>query len=379
MKTIKKIVQIFAVLTVALLSFACTKNETNKIVIGGIFPLTGGVSVYGVECKKGIELAIEEINAAGGVLGKEFLLVSEDDEGNSDKSVTAFTKLLTKNKINYVIGSLTSGCTLAVTTHAQTAKVVQIAPAATAKEITETGDYIFRTCFIDPFQGTVGGRFSAETLGSRRAAILYDAGNDYSVGLQENFESAFTRAGGQIVAKESYATNDVDFNAQIVKIKNANPDVVYLPDYYGTVALIAKQLRSQGVNVPLVGADGWDGLDVGEEMLGCYYSNHYATDVPNTLVQNFVSAFEKKWNNKPNSFAALGYDSIYLLKDAIEKAGKLDADSVKNALEETNGEYVTGYLTFDEKHNPVKSAVMLELVPGDGGKLTTAYKTVVNP
>lgn len=240
----KKITVVLAVALTVVMGLSA-KPKNNDITIGGIFPLSGGVAVYGVECKKGIDLAIEEINAAGGVLGQKLVLISEDDEGNPDKTVNAYTKLATKNKVKMVIGSLTSGCTKAITTRCQASKVIQIAPAATAADITDAGNYIFRTCFIDPFQGTVGGKFSAENLGCKNAAILYDIGNDYSVGLTENFVAAFEKAGGKVVAKESYATNDKDFNAQITKIKNANPDVVYLPDYYGTVALIAKQLRAQ--------------------------------------------------------------------------------------------------------------------------------------
>ena len=218
---------------------SCGAKETNEIKIGGIFPLSGAVAVYGVECKNGIDLAIEEINAAGGINGKNVVLISEDDEGNPDKTVNAYQKLTSKDGAKIIIGSLTSGCTQAITNRAQAQKVVQIAPAATAPAITDAGDYIFRACFIDPFQGRVGGKFSAETLNAKTAAILYDTGNDYSVGLTENFEAAFTQAGGKIVAKEAYTTNDKDFNAQLTKIKSANPDVVYLPDYYNVVALIA--------------------------------------------------------------------------------------------------------------------------------------------
>nr|MCR5291125.1 ABC transporter substrate-binding protein [Treponema sp.] len=341
----------------------------------------GNVAVYGVECKKGIDLAIEEINAAGGINGKQLVLISEDDEGNPDKSVNAFKKLTTKDHVSMIIGSLTSGCTQAVTTLAQASKVLQIAPAATSPAITDAGDFIFRTCFIDPFQGTVGGKFSYDTLGSRRAAVLYDIGNDYSVGLTDNFVAAFTEKGGEIVAKESYATGDKDFNAQLTKIKNANPDVVYLPDYYGPVALIARQLRAQGINTPIVGGDGWDGLtgNAGDEVLNGYYSNHYAVDSTTPSVQKYVSAFKAKYNENPNAFAALGYDSVYMLKDAIIAAGSVDTTAVKEALKKTNGDYVTGHLTFNEKRNPVKSAVMLELVKDSSGALKTAYKTTVNP
>lgn len=360
---------------------SCGAKETNEIKIGGIFPLSGAVAVYGVECKNGIDLAIEEINAAGGINGKNVVLISEDDEGNPDKTVNAYQKLTSKDGAKIIIGSLTSGCTQAITNRAQAQKVVQIAPAATAPAITDAGDYIFRACFIDPFQGRVGGKFSAETLNAKTAAILYDTGNDYSVGLTENFEAAFTQAGGKIVAKEAYTTNDKDFNAQLTKIKSANPDVVYLPDYYNVVALIAKQLRAQGIEAPIVGADGWDGIlgNSSAEVLNGFYSNHYATDSTDPAVQAFVKKFNDKYSKDPNSFAALGYDSVYILKDAIIKAGSDDATAVKEALKATNGDYVTGHLTFDEKRNPIKSAVMLEIVKDDDGTLKTVYKTTVKP
>ena len=283
--------------------------------------------------------------------------------------------------MKFIIGSLTSGCVQAVTTLAQAGRVIQIAPAATSPAITDAGDYIFRACFIDPFQGTVGGKFATDTLGAKRAAVLYDIQNDYSVGLEENFVKAFETGGGTVVARESYSTGDKDFNAQLTKIKNAAPDVVYIPDYYGTVALIARQLRMQGITTPIVGGDGWDGLsgNAGDEVLNGFYSNHYAVDSEVPAVQKFVSAFKTKYNSAPNAFAALGYDSVYMLRDAIVKAGTLDAASVRSALEQTDGDYVTGHLTFDARHNPVKSAVMLELVRSGDGKLTSVYKTTVNP
>jgi branched-chain amino acid transport system substrate-binding protein len=365
----------------SLLVLGCSGKSEDVIKVGSIGPLSGPVAVYGVECKNGIELAVEEINAAGGVNGKMLKIVAEDDEGNPEKSVSAYKKLTTKDGIKLVIGSLTSGCTQAITQLAQAQKVLQIAPAATAPAITDAGNFIFRTCFIDPFQGTVGGKFSYETLGSRKAAVLYDIGNDYSVGLTDNFVATFEALGGKIVAKESYATGDKDFNAQLTKIKNANPDVVYLPDYYGTVALIAKQLRAQGINTPIVGADGWDGMNndnAGDEVLNGFYSNHYATDSTEGAVQKFVEAFQAKYNKVPNAFAALGYDSVYMLKDAIAAAGSADSEAVRDALEKTDGDYVTGHLTFDDKRNPIKSAVMLEVIRKDGA-LTTAYKTTVQP
>ena len=239
----KKVFSVVSLALAGLLAFTgCGEKSSETIKIGAIGPLSGAVAVYGVEAKNGIELAVEEINAAGGINGKKVEIISEDDEGNPEKSVNAYKKIVTKDKAKIIVGSLTSGCTQAIASLAQAQKVLLVAPAATATAITENGDYVYRACFIDPFQGTVGAKFSVDILGSKKAAVLYDSGNDYSAGLTENFVSTFAANGGTVVAKESYSTGDKDFNAQITKIKNAKPDVVYLPAYYGTVALIAKQL-----------------------------------------------------------------------------------------------------------------------------------------
>lgn len=367
---------------VAVVAFAgCKKAESATIKIGGIYPLSGAVAVYGVEARNGVQLAVEEINAAGGINGKMVELVAEDDEGNPEKSVNAYKKLTTKDGVKFIIGSLTSGCTQAITSLAQAQKVLVIAPAATMASVTDAGNYIFRTCFIDPFQGTVGAKFAASDLGAKKAAVLYDVGNDYSVGLYDNFKIAFEAAGGTIAAAESYNTGDKDFNAQLTKIKNANPDVVYLPDYYGTVALIAKQLRAQGITSPIVGADGWGGIvdNAGDEVLNGFYSDHYAADSTDAKVVEFVNKYTAKFSAKPTSFAALGYDAMYIIKDAIVAAGSVESEAVRAAVEKTSGSYVTGNLTFDEKRNPTKSAVILEIVKNAEGKLTPVYKTTVNP
>ncbi|GMO30033.1 MAG: ABC transporter substrate-binding protein [Spirochaetaceae bacterium] len=378
----KKLIILFAAFSFSMTALSCAKKNdaSGPITIGGIFPLSGPVAVYGVEARNGIELAIEEINTAGGINGRTISIVSEDDEGNPEKTVNAYTKLVTRDKVGIIIGSLTSGCTMAMTERAQHQGVLLLAPAATMETITNAGDYIFRACFIDPFQGTVGGLFAADTLNAKRAAILYDNGNDYSLGLYENFAKAFISKGGEVVAREAYGTGEVDFNAQLTKIKNAEPDVVYLPDYYSTVSLIAKQLRAQGINTPVVGADGWDGLteNAGDEVLNGFYSNHYAADSTDPKVQNFVASYKNKFGTEPVSFAALGYDSMYLIRDAIQRAGSSESKAVRDALAQTQGSYVTGNLTFDEKRNPVKSAVIVELVKKDG-KLSTVYKTTVNP
>lgn len=359
----------------------CAKKESDHFVIGGIFPLSGPVAVYGNEARNGVELAVLEINAAGGIGGKQIKLISEDDEGNPEKTVNVYKKLTTKDGVKVIIGSLTSGATAAITSLAQAQKVVLLAPAATLPSITDAGDFIFRACFIDPFQGTVGGKFTAENLGKKRAAVLYSITNDYSVGLYENFKIAFEKAGGSLCAAESYSDGDKDYRAQLTKIKNAAPDVVYLPDYYGTVALIAKQLREQGIDTAMVGGDGWGGLmeNAGDEVVNGFYSDHYAADSTDEKVTQFVDSYKKMYKTTPVSFAALAYDCVYLLKDAAERASSAsDTTSLKEALEKTNGSYVTGNLTFDEKHNPIKSAVMMEIVKKDG-KLTAVYKAAVNP
>ena len=377
----KKVIKTLLIALFTLIFFiGCSKEDTSVIKIGGIFPLSGDVAVYGVEAKNGIELAILEINAKGGVNGKQLVLVSEDDEGSPEKTVNAFKKLTSKDKVKIVIGSLTSGCTAAITTLAQNQKILLIAPAATMESITDAGNYVFRACFIDPFQGTVGGKFAAEILDSKRAAVLYDTDNDYSVGLYENFKKSFVANGGSMAAEESYTSGDVDFNAQITKIKSANPDVVYLPDYYATVSLIAKQLRAQDIHTPIVGADGWGGLvdNAGDEVLNGFYSDHYAADSTDDIVVSFVNAYKDRYKSTPVSFAALGYDSVYILKDAMERAGSEEASIVRNEVEKTNGAYVTGQLTFDAKRNPIKSAVMMEIVKQDS-VLTPVYKATVNP
>lgn len=380
-KGIKNVLLGTAVVSAMMMVASCSGKKNDTIKIGGIAPLSGGVAVYGTECKNGIDLAIEEINAAGGINGQKIEFICEDDEGDSAKSVNAYKKLVTKDRVKVIIGSLPSGCTMAITNLAQAQKVVQIAPAATAVAITDAGNYVFRACYTDPFQGKIGGKFAYENLGTKKAAILYDIGNDYSVGLTDNFTAEYTSMGGSIVSKESYSTGDKDFNAQLTKIKAANPEVIYLPDYYGTVALIAKQLRAQGINVPIVGADGWDGLtdNAGDEVLNGYYSNHYSENSSSAAVQTFVKSFKAKYNKAPNSFAALGYDCVYMLRDAMKASGSTDDSAkIRDALEATNGDYVTGHIVFDANRNPVKSAVMIKLVKADDGKLATAYEATVD-
>ncbi|MDR0670160.1 MAG: ABC transporter substrate-binding protein [Treponema sp.] len=376
----KFIVVVLALCCAASMVFAAGGQASDTVAIGAVFPLSGQVAFYGNESRDGILLAIDEINAAGGLLGKKLSLIAEDDEGNAEKSVNAFTKLTTRDKVAYVLGSSTSGATQAMTALAQQGKVILISPSATNTAVTRAGDYIFRTCFIDPFQGVVGADFAFDTLSARRAAILYDAGADYNTGLAESFRNQFKAIGGQIVADEAYQTGDVDFNAQVTRIRAANPEVVYLPNYYNDVALQAKQLRAQGITCALVGGDGWDGLidNAGDEALNGFWSAGFAADTTDPKGQSFVKAFTAKYNKPASQFSALGYDTMMLVADGIKAAGTFDTSVVKGAMAKLNGPYVTGNIRFDENRDPIKGAAILEIVRKDG-KLANAYKTTVNP
>jgi len=367
-------------LCVVAMVFVGCKGDSDTVSVGAIFPLSGAVAFYGNESRDGALLAIEEINAAGGLLGKKLALISEDDEGNAEKTVNAFTKLTTRDKVSYLIGSSTSGPTMAMSTLAQRNKVVLVSPSATNVQVTRAGDFVFRACFIDPFQGVVGADFAFETLGSRRAAVLYDAGADYNTGLADAFKGQFRALGGNLVADEAYQSGDVDFNAQITRIRAANPDVVYLPNYYNDVSLQAKQLRDQGITCALVGGDGWDGLvdNAGDEVLNGFWSSGFASDTTDPRGVEFVKAFQTRFGRTASQFAALGYDAMKLIIDGIEAAGTFDSSAAKDEIAKLSGAYVTGNIRFDENRDPIKGATILEIVR-QNGVLTNIYNTTVNP
>ena len=369
------------VLLAACLAFSCKAKGGDTVTLGAIFPLTGPMAFAGTESRDGAILAMEEINAAGGLLGKKLALISEDDEGDAAKTVNAFTKLTTRDKISLILGSSSSGASQAISTLAQNNKILQISPTATNTNVTLAGDYVFRACFIDPFQGLVCAEFVYDTLGSRRAAVLYDAGADYNTGLADAFKKRFKELpGAQIVADEAYQSWDVDFNAQITRLKQSNPDVIFLPNYFFDVTLQAKQLREHGINCVLVGGDGWDALtdNAGDEVLNCFWSSGFAADTTDPLGVTFVKAFESRFNKPASTFSALGYDTMKLVTDAVKAAGSFDPTAVKDALAKTNGTYVTGNIRFDENRNAIKGAAILEIVKKDG-KLVNQYKTTVNP
>ncbi len=376
-----RVLSLLVVLAVMTSLFAGCAGGGGEIKIGAIQPISGQVSAYGTQTRDAIQLAVDEINEKGGVLGKKIKLIVEDDEANPEKTVNAFKKLATQDKVIGIVGALTSKCSLAITKEAQQRKIIMISPSSTNDTVTDAGDYIFRACYNDSFQGQVVAKYALETLKAKNAAILFDNTNDYSKGLRDNFKKKFEELGGKVAAEESYATGDKDFNAQLTKIKGTNPDVLFIPDYYSTVSLIAKQVKNQGIKAPMLGADGWDEItnNAGDEVIGSFYSNHYSPDADDADVKSFVTKYQEKYKIVPNALAALGYDATYILVEAIERAKSTDTAKIKDEMMKTDKKYVTGQIKFNELRNPVKSAVMVEVKKGDDGKLTAGYAGIVNP
>jgi branched-chain amino acid transport system substrate-binding protein len=355
--------------------------EQKELKLAVLAPLSGPVPTFGEMTRDGALLAIEEWNAKGGVLGMTIVPIVEDSQCTPDPAVNAANKVVNQDKVHYIIGEVCSKASIPISEIANAAKVVQISPTSTNPSVTVDGNgvtkaYIFRACFIDPFQGSVGAKFAMEKIGAKTAFIMVDQANDYVKGLAEFFEKAFVDAGGTIVGKESYTANDTDFSAILAKIADTKPDVVYLPDYYNIVNLAMKQAKEKGITTPFIGGDGWDSADLDTSAAdGGYFTNHYSPEDPRPEVQNFRKAFETKYGGKtPDALAALAYDATNLMLSAIEQAGADDTDKVKAALEAITFSGVSGTITFDQAHNPVKSATILK-VTTDGVK----FESIVNP
>lgn len=366
-----------AILIIGISFFGC-KKQSNEILIGGVGPVTGEAATFGQSMKEGFELAVEEWNQNGGVLGKQIKFIYQDDKGDPTEAATVWTKLITQDKVVGIVGTAMSKCSLAGAPISQQNKVPMISPTSTNPKVTEVGDYIFRACFIDPFQGTVGAKFAYENLNARKAGVIFDVGNDYTKGLAEFFRDKFTELGGTVIAFEAHPTGTTDFKAQLTKIISNKPDVIYIPDYYNDVALIAKQARELGYKGPLVGGDGWDSPDLfkigGTAVENGFFTNHFSKDDPRPIVQEFVKKYQAKYNKVPDAFAALSYDAMYILLDAIKRAGSTDPEKIKQALVETNINVVSGLITFDKNRNPVKPAVIIAIKNGQ-----QVYQATVNP
>ncbi|MBN6187729.1 ABC transporter substrate-binding protein [Aneurinibacillus sp. BA2021] len=358
----------------------------DTIKIGANLELSGGTASYGQSAGQGIDLAVEEINKNGGINGKKLEVIKVDNKSEPAESTNAAIKLTSQEKVTAIIGPATSGAVLAEAQIATDNKTVVITPSGTNSEITVTKDgkvqdYMFRTCFIDPFQGTVAANFAAKELKVKNAAIFMDSASDYSKGLAASFEKTFAENGGKVVAKEAYIAKDTDFRATLTRIKAANPDFIFIPGYYEEVGLIIKQAREMGIKAALMGGDGWDSPTLadlaGKDALNNAYTiAHYASDDPDPKIQEFVKAFQTKYSGKsPNGFNALGYDSVYFLADGLKRAGDLDPVKVKDALAQTKDlPLVSGKFTVDEQHNPIKAATILKYENG-----TAKFAAKVNP
>ncbi len=367
------------IMAVSLLS-GCAGAGGSTIKIGAIQPISGDVSAYGTQSRDAIQMAVNEINKAGGILGKNVEVFVEDDEANPEKTVNAFKMLATQKKVVGIVGALTSKCSLAITKDAQQRKIIMISPSSTNDTVTDAGDYIFKACYNDSFQGPVVAQYAVDTLKAKTAAIMFDNTNDYSVGLKDSFATEFKKLGGTVV-EESYAKGDKDFSAQLTKLKASKPDVLFISDYYPTVALMAKQVKQQGIEATMLGADGWDEIanNAGDEVVGSIYSNHYAADADDPEVKDFVAKYKEEYKITPNALAALAYDSTYILCEAIKTAGSTDPEKIKAAMMKTDKKYVTGQIKFGENRVPIKAITMVKVVKKDDGKLDISFAGKVEP
>jgi len=351
---------------------SCTgakSDSTSEIVIGEFGSLTGTTATFGISTKNGIDMAVDDLNKAGGLLGKKVRVIVEDDQGKPEEAQTVVTKLITKDQVMAVLGEVASSRTMAAAPVAQQNGIPLISPSSTNPKVTEIGDYIFRVCFIDPFQGLVMAKFAANTLKVKKVAILRDIKNDYSVGLAQVFADNFKKMGGNIVANESYSEGDTDFSAQLTSIKSKNPEAVFMPGYYTEVGLVVRQARKLGLNIPFMGGDGWDSPSLvqigGDAVNGSYYSNHFSVSDPSPKIQKFVADYKARYSVTPDALAGLGYDAASVLFDAIKRANSTDGTKVRDAIASTKDfDGITGKITIDKDRNAVKPAVVLEVKDG---------------
>lgn len=381
-----KFLSLVGVLLLVLFAVSACGGEGGEaqetIKIGVNYELSGEVASFGSHTVNGIQLAFEEINAAGGVLGRQIEPIVLDNKGVAEEATSVATNLIVNQGAVVHLGAATTGATLAAIPVAMESQVPLLTTSATALPVTvdpltgETRDYVFRICFIDPWQGQVGARFAYQDLGVRKAAVYFDNTNDYSKGLAQSFIDEFETLGGEIVGSEGYGTGDQEFRPTLNNFKNSGAELIYIPGYYQKVGLIVRQAREIGLDVPLLGGDGWDAPELievagAENLNNAYFTNHYSFQDPAEKVQAFVEAYQAKYGEIPDSFSALGYDAAYLIADAINRAGVAEPEAIKDALAATTDfDAVTGKLSFDEQHNPVKEIAIIELVDGEQKLIT---------
>lgn len=368
----KLITLLFAILVFVsgMFFYSCNKKNSDVIKIGQFASLTGSEATFGISSDNGIKLAVEEINSSGGVLGKQIELITEDNQGKPNETQTVVQKLINRDKVVGIIGEVASSRSKAAAPICQQNKIPMISQASTNPEVTAIGDYIFRVCFIDPFQATVMSKFALNSMKVKKVALLIDQRNAYSTGLAENFKKTFLELGGEIVEEQKYSSGDKDFKSILTAIKYKNPEAIFVPGYYTDVGLIAIQAREIGISVPFFGGDGWESEKLTEgkakdALEGCFFSTHISSEDPNPLIQNFIKKYRDKYKIEPDAYSFLGYDALMLMVDAIKRAGSTEGEKIKNELAKTvNFKGVTGNITINEQRNAIKPAVVLEIKSG---------------
>lgn len=345
--------------------------KVDEIVIGHFASMSGSQATFGKSTDNGIQMAVEEINDAGGVKGQKIRVITYDDKGEANEVGTAVTRLISKDKVVAVIGEVASSLSLAAAPVCQESSVPMVSPSSTNADVTKIGNMISRVCFIDPFQGSVCAKFARdhEKLKAKTAAILYDQSAAYSSGLQKEFEKTFVKLGGEVVTKQTFQAGDQDFSAQLTAIRGSKPDVIFVPAYYNEVGNIALQARKLGITTPMLGGDGWESPKLaeiaGKSIEGCYYSNHYSPEDPSPRIQEFIKKFKAKYGETPDSLAACGYDAAWVLAEAIKRSKSLSGpDIAAEVAKTTDFDGVTGKITLDSNRNAVKPAVILEMKGG---------------
>jgi branched-chain amino acid transport system substrate-binding protein len=370
---------VFSVLAIiALLLTGCAgagSGGGDPVKIAILAPLSGAVPTFGISTRDGALLAIKEWNEKGGVLGRQIEAVVEDSQCSADPAVNAANKVINEDKVGFIVGEVCSSASIPISEIANPAKVLQMSPTSTNTLVTvdedgNTKQFIFRACFIDPFQGLVMAKF-ANGKGIKTAFVMYDQGNDYTRGLAEAFESSFTELGGQVIGKETYTATDTDFSAILTKVKDSGAEMLYLPDYYPIVNLVGAQAKTMGVNIQMMGGDGWDSADLDLAAAeGGFYSNHYFAGDTRQIVVDWLAKYGEEYKDEagaplvPDALATLAYDATNLLIAAIEKAGTDDPEAVATALEGLSWDGVSGKITYDAQHNPIKSAAVISVKDG---------------
>ncbi|HEU5074914.1 MAG TPA: ABC transporter substrate-binding protein [Polyangiaceae bacterium] len=351
-------------------------GAADTILIGEVGSLTGAQATFGISTRNGIEMALDEVNARGGVKGKKVAVRVYDDQSKPEEAANAVTRLIAQDGAKLILGEVASTNSLAMAPKAQAAKVPMITPSSTNPKVTQVGDFIFRVCFIDPFQGLVMAKFAREHLKAQKAAVLRDNKSDYSLGLAQAFTESFKKFGGQIVVSEDYAQGDTDFRAQLTAIKSAAPDVVFVPGYYTDAGLIARQARQLGLKATLLGGDGWESEKLfelgGTAIEGSYYSNHYSPENPAPKTQKFLADYKQRFGAVPDSLAALGYDAAMVGLAAMQAAKDTSGTALRDAIARTKDfEGVAGKITLDENRNAIKPAAVLKVTGGKAQYMTT--------